>query len=155
MIASTLIAAIGLGISAVGVGTQVMGMNKAADASQRAEDLRQQQMNLDTARTKRQIIRQSILARSQAVSSASSQGAMGGSALPGAYAGISGSANNAMTYNNQSSTIGGNLFDANRDQTAGQTMSSMGQGISNFGNMVASNSETINRLGTYFGSRYA
>ena len=67
--------AIGLGLQAAGTMATMEGNRQAAAASKRAEDLRQKQMNLESMRQRRQVIRNAVRARSMALSGATAQGA--------------------------------------------------------------------------------
>jgi hypothetical protein len=144
------IAALGIGLGAIGTGVQVMGAMKAAKAAEKAEDLRERQMNLDAMRQKRKIIREAIMQKSIATANATAQGAQDSSGLKGGIAQVTQDAGTQMSYTNKSQEIGSSLFDANREQTQGQSMSSFGSGLSSLGGTLVQNSQTISRLGTYY-----
>lgn len=153
MIGLPFIAAIGIGLTILGTGAQVAGSMQATRASKRAEDLRERQMNLDAARQRRQIIRESIMARSTSVSNATSQGAQDSSGLSGAIAQVSGDRARGIQYTGQSQSIGAGIFQANRQIAGGQGLSSIGSGISSLGSMFMSNAPTLSRLGQYYTQR--
>lgn len=151
---STLIGAVGAAATAVGVGTQVVGAVRAARGEKRAEQLRQAQMNLESRREQRNIIRQAALARAAAVSSANAQGAQDSSGLQGGLSQITGQAGSASLATNQNQQLGTAMFGANRMISSGNTMASIGSGISSLGGSLVQNSDMLGRLGNYaFGTR--
>lgn len=113
-------AAIGL----VGLGTSLFGSNAASAAAQRTaaiskevsglemkvNDQRQLQMNLQGQRQQLQTIRNSQLARSLALTSATSQGAQMGTGLQGGFGQISGDTNTQNRNVGQNLQIGNNIF---------------------------------------------
>lgn len=151
---STLIGAVGAAATAVGVGTQVVGAVQAARGEKKAEALREAQMNLESRRERRNIVRQAALARASAVTSAQSQGAQDGSGLQGGLSQITSQAGNATVATNQNNQLGSAMFGANRMISSGNTMASIGSGISSLGGSLVQNSEMLGRLGNYaFGTR--
>lgn len=154
-------------ISAIGIGLQVVGgimgysaqqrmINEQTQASKRAEGAREQQMQLDAQRRRRQAIREGIMARSQNLTVATAQGAAGSSVLSG-MGGAIGMAQENQQGITAAETIGGNIFQANRDYfdatQRGQAGIAFGQGISTLGGALVSNAGTISRLGTYYSQR--
>ncbi len=151
---------IGLGISIFGTIMQVQAQQKAAAAQQRAlaqqqraETIREQAMRLDAQRKKRDIIRQGIIARSQALSTAGQQGAQYGTALPGAYGQIQGQT--AFNYGgvNASERLGSEMFATNRamlsarkDEAAAGGEASLGAGISSLGGAIGRGLGGIGRI---------
>lgn len=135
--------AVGVGVAAVGVGISGYGLfesNQARSAQQKAQQQaaasqaqqvaiqgqiigvqqqqnqqRQDAMTLDATRRRREMIRQSIAGRSQALTAATAAGAggAGSSAVAGANAGIAGQTNVNMLGVNQNEEIGTNLFNLN------------------------------------------
>ncbi len=144
---------IGTALGIAGTGFQVMGQFKAQAAAKRAEALREQQMKLDATRQRRQIIREGIVARANAVSNATNQGAQGGSGLQGGIAQITSRANQGLVGVAQNEAIGSAMFDANADIASGQTLSSIGSGLSSLGGAFVDNQQTIGKLGTYYSQR--
>ena len=107
-------------------------------------------MNLEATRQRRQVIRQSLVARGQAINSATAQGAAEGSGLAGGLAQVSGQANTNIGNINASQDLGSQMFSANRQASRGATMSSVGSGLSSLGGALFNNQQQIGRLGTYF-----
>src|SRR5688572_11548895 len=94
---STLIAGIGVAASVAGTATAAVGQRKQAQANERAlaaqeqaEEVRNNAMQLDATRRRREVIRQANISRSMAVATGENQGAGGDSAIMGATGGISG-----------------------------------------------------------------
>lgn len=152
---SSIIAAAGLGLSAAGTVMNVMGQQKAAAGAKRAERLREAQMNIEESRSRRQIIRQAVVARGSALSNATSQGAQESSGLVGGISQITNESGGAVTAGQQNKQLGTQMFAANRQISAGQSQSSFGSGLSSLGNGLVSNSEMIGRIGNYFSGRPA
>lgn len=151
---STIIAGVGLGIGAAGTVAQVAGQRKSSAAAERAERLRETQMNIENARQQRQIARQVTVARAQAVSNAAMQGAQESSGLAGGYGQIQGQAGSASVASNQNTQIGAGIFSANAQMSQGNTLASIGSGISSLGGALVNNSQTLGRIGNYaFGVR--
>lgn len=146
---STLIGAAGVGLSAVGVGAQVYGMVKAQQGERRAERIRAAQMNLESQRERRNIVRQANIARAAALTAAESQGAQAGSGLAGGLAQVSGQAGSSIQAVNQNQQLGTQMFGANRMISSGNTMASIGSGISSLGGSLVQNSDMLGRLGNY------
>lgn len=150
MIASGIIGAIGLATSLAGTAMQFAGQQSAAKAGKRAEEARQKQMNLDAMRRKREIIRNSIMARSTATQNAANQGALFGTGLEGGVAQVTGTAARDTNAVNQSQDIGNQIFEANKKAYDGNTMAAFGSGLSSLGGGLVSNLQTINRVGQYY-----
>lgn len=166
---STLIAAAGLGLAA---GSTYMSYKssqqanqanqQAIAAQQKAEELRKEQMDLDATRRRREILRQSVAARSASLAVTTSQGAAyeGGSALPGSYGSISGRTNVNAAGVNQNQEIGTGIFQAHAEQLTAyraaanaQSQQAMWQGLSSLGSALISNAGTIDKVGTYMGGK--
>jgi hypothetical protein len=158
----------GLALSGAGVGAQVFGAIHANEAQkdeiraqQKAEASREQGMKLDAMRKQREAIRQGMLARSQALTVGSNQGAGYGSGITGAEAGATQqSAYNVLGVSEQSQ-IGSQIFQANREafnakkeQADAGTLSAIGGGLGTLGGALMKNVGQINRLGSSFGSNY-
>lgn len=162
---STIIAAVGAAAAVAGtIGSVYMSQQQASSArksqriAQEQENIRQRQMNLDAIRKKREIIRQQQMAMAQAQSTAVGQGADSGSALEGAYGSISGQSGVNLQGVNINQSMGNEMFALNRRGTQiGNQASAAGtaaagfSGLSSLGDSIVKNSETISRVGTYFG----
>lgn len=150
---STIIGAVGLGLAGAGTVTQMIGQSQAADASRRQERIRERQMNLETSRQRRGVIRQALRARSMALIAGSEQGASSGSGLAGGLGQISSGAAGNLQGLSQSSELGTAMFRTNEQITSAQELSSFGGGLSALGGSIFSNNETLSRLGTYYTQR--
>ncbi len=149
---TTIIAGIGLGIAAAGAGVQYTGQVKAEKAADKSEQLREQQMNLDAQRKRRQAIREMIINRSIAVSNGVNQGAStNDSSIIGSQSQQTNSAAQNLVATTQSQGIGHGLFKANAEYAAGQGVANLGGNISGFGGQVVQNSEMISRVGAKSG----
>lgn len=142
----------GTAATIAGTGLQVAGQMKAQEAAEKAETLRNAQMNLEATRQRRQIIRQSLIARGQAVNSATAQGAAEGSGLAGGVSQIASQTGSNLAGVNASQGLGQAMFGANQQLSQAQTMSSFGSGLSSLGGALFQNQQQIGRLGTYITS---
>lgn len=146
---STIIAGVGIAAAVAGSAVSVNASNQATAASKRAEALRERQMQLEAARSRRQVVRNMLRARSAALVGATAQGASGGSGLAGGYGQIGQQSGENMTGINQGTEIGAGIFSANRDYANAQSLVSFGQGLSSLGGTLMNNSGTIGRVGSY------
>lgn len=149
---STVVTGLALAATAVGTVTQVSAANAASKASQRAEALREKQMNLESNRQRRQIVRNMIRARSQALATTTAQGATGSSAQGGAYGQIGQQTGENLVGVNQGQEIGAGIFQANRDIAGAEALAAFGGGVSSFGGALFSNAEGIGRIGSFLTS---
>lgn len=150
-----------LGMSAAGAGLSFFGARKQAEASKetsrlelQAEAKRQQAMELDSRRKQMEILRTQQRARSVALTTATSQGAAGGSALAGAYGQVSGGTGVNLLGVTENLQIGRDLFGIN-SQISQQKMrladagvySSAGAGLSSLGKDLLGSLDSANRVG--------
>jgi hypothetical protein len=147
---STIIGAVGLGLAAAGTVTQMVASGQQAAASRRQEVLRRRQMDLESSRQRRGVVRQALRARSMALIAGSEQGASQGSGLAGGLAQIGNQATSNMQGINQANEIGVGMFQTNQQITGAQELASFGGGLSSLGGSLMGNSETLGRLGQYF-----
>jgi len=157
---------IGLGVSAAGVGTQMYAMSQQAkvqkemaEKQKEAEALRQQQMNLESMRRKREMIRSAQASSAMAVASATNQGGGESSGLAGALSTVSGRSGNSLLATSQNEELGNKMFGINsqmatlQGERAGyEGMAGMGSGLSSLGGMMVKNQQEIHKIGTYFTS---
>lgn len=150
---------IGTAVSLVGTvvqaGAQQKMVNEQTAASKRAENNREQQMQLDSQRRRRQAVREAIMARSMSLTVGTSQGAQYGT---GVAAGMSGATAQGLENQqgvNSAEILGSRIFAANRDYfdatQRGQAGMALGAGISSIGGAIVSNAGAITRLGGGFG----
>lgn len=164
---STLIAVAGLAVAGAGAAVSygaakqnAAAQTAALDAQKQSEALRQQQMNLDATRRKREIIRQSVAARSAAVAQTTAQGASGagGSSLPGAVGSIAGRQGVGFEGIDQNQQIGNSIFAAHQAQLTAyqsaanaQSVGALGAGITSLGGAFISNAGTFGKVGAFVG----
>jgi hypothetical protein len=131
---------------AIGGVVGAFGQFRQAQASERAEKLRKRQMNLEAMRKKREIIREGVMARAQALSAATAQGGAEGSGLAGGYGQITGQVNRNMLATNQDQQLGNRMFKANAQYAQGGMISSVGQGISSVGQQLPGGQDVMKML---------
>ena len=138
-------------LMAVGTVAAVAGSAVSANASMQAEAARKRQMGLESARQRREIIRQSLRARAASLTAGTASGAnvQGASGLPGALGSITGRTASNINAVDQAETIGATIFKANEQQAWGQTLASFGNGLSSLGSQVGSVRPEMDRIGTY------
>ena len=139
----------GVGAQIYGTMVQAEGAKEATEASKRAEGLRKVQMEIESKRNTRDIIRKAIIARGEAVSSANTQGAGQGSGLQGGIAGIEATKGAGVSDQLGNVQVGNQMFKANAAIADAQGKQSMGAGISSLGGAILSMQEPIGRLGAY------
>lgn len=153
---SAIIAAIGVAASIASV---AVGMSSAKEAkkqgelSRQAEETRKTQMNLDSMRKRREMIRNAQVAAAQSQAVAGAQGASESSSAQGALAGISGQAGVNTLGVTQNQELGNRLFDINAQKATSmanqQSMQSISSGLGSLGGMMMKNSGTIAQVGSY------
>lgn len=160
---STIIAGIGVAASIAGTVVAYQGAQKQAKAQKqalshqmRAEELRKRQMELDSTRKQRQIIRESQQARAKALAVATAQGSADSTGIQGAYGQISGQSGVNALGVQQNTEIGAGIFEQNRLTTmanirgaAGASTMAMGQGLSSLGGSLVNNAGAIGRIGSF------
>lgn len=141
------IAAIGLAVRVVGGIVQARGARKQYQGQSKIEDARNEQMQLEARRLRREQIRQGIMARSVATSNAVNQGAQYGTGLAGGQAQIFGQTNRNLEDITQNEAIGSRIFDLNKQVGQAQTTQYIGSGLSSLGDSLIQNASTIARIG--------
>ena len=130
----------------VGTAVSAIGSMQQAKGAKRAEQIREQQMNLQAAREKRASIRESVIARAQAQSNATAQGADQGSGLAGGLGQIGNQNAQNIQGISQGQELGRAMFAANRQIARGQTLGSIGGAIQGLGSYIAGAFEQNNRV---------
>lgn len=125
-------------VTAIGGILGAVGQMKMAKASAKAEKLRQRQMNLEAMRKKREIVREGVRARSEALSNATAQGGAEGTGLQGGLAQVTGQVNRNILATEQDRIIGNKIFKANQQYAKAGGLVALGQGISSLGSVFSS-----------------
>jgi len=153
LLGGLLFGVIGTGLQIFGASKQAEAQKKALAAQQRAETIREQAMESDAMRRRREAVRQGIIQRAVAQSSATNQGAESGSALGGAYGQVAGNTATAIGGIEASRTAGAALFQTNReilnyrkDEADAGFMSALGGGISSLGGAFGKSMGSLGRL---------
>lgn len=147
---------LGLIISGVGTATAVGGKvmearasSEASDASKAAEAARLRQSQLEESQRRRQLLRQAIIAQATSLSTATAQGAQGGSSL----AGIESSYGTQFATNvgnlNQSTAIRNDIFESNSAYADASAEAKDYGAVGQVGADIFASSE---KLGKLFGS---
>lgn len=141
-IAATLSAVAGI----AGTAASFVGAMQQQKGAKKAEEIRKKQMDLQAQRDRRASLRQSIIARAQASSNATAQGADQGSGLAGGLSGISNQNAQNQLGINQGQELGTRMFGAQSQISKGQTLQSIGGAISGFGDFFSSSFEQGSRV---------
>jgi hypothetical protein len=163
MAVGTFIAAIGVAASIAGTIVAYQGAQKQAKAQKqalahqmRAEELRKRQMEIDSTRKQRQMIRESQQARAKALAVSTAQGSADSTGLQGAYGQISGQSGVNVLGVRQNEEIGAGIFEQNRLTTMANMraasaggMVATGQGLSSFGGALVNNAGTLGKIGSF------
>jgi hypothetical protein len=166
---TTAIALAGLGLAAGGTAMTFYGQHKAAESQKdiinvqlQEEQQRKAAMELDATRRKRQMVREAIAARSQALAISTASGTAQSSPLQGAYSQIAGQTAVNEQGVNQNLQIGENLFGLKAQETAlsknvasSTSLANTGTGLASLGNGFIQNLKQINSVGTYLGSWFS
>lgn len=123
----------GMALGLVGGVMSAIGSMKQAKASAKAEKARQRMMQLEAMRKRRELVREGVVARAQATSNATAQGAGEGSAIQGGIAQITNQQGRNVLASYQDETLGNKVFQANRAYAKAGGMIALGQGISSLG----------------------
>jgi hypothetical protein len=147
---------------AVGIGgavAQYRGQSEQAEASKRAEELRAKQMELESARKQREIIRRAQLANAQALATTTSQtgsAATASSALSGAQGQISQDAATNLGFEGQALGIGRGIFAANAQYAEAGKLTALGGAMGTIGSSLIKSSGQLNEMSTsLFGGKRA
>lgn len=162
-ITSTILAAagvIGTGIQIAGALEQNAGQQQAIKNQQAAEGQRMAQMNIESDRRRREIVRQAQIARAQALTMGTAQGQTdaGSTALPTVESAQSAQAANQTAGVTSAQITGQNMFGYNigasngyRRAAMGGTMASIGGGIINLGGAISNSYPQLSRITNNFG----
>lgn len=127
---------------------QYQGAQKQAGASARAEELRKQQMELESQRKQRQLIREAQKAQATALVRTTAQGSsQQSSALGGSYGQIASDLASNLTYENKALNIGRGIFDANAAYANAGATTALGGAISSIGSALIKTSTIGGNIG--------
>ena len=115
-----------------------IGQRRAQRSQDRLADLQRRQENLETSRQTRQQLRERQIAQSQINATAQGQGQLDSSSFFGATSANTANTNRTLGNINQNVELGDQVFAANRSLANAQSLSSIGNGIGQFGNTVGS-----------------
>lgn len=161
------VGAAGLGMQLLGTRGQVAGAQASSqaqqdlvNAQQEQDRIRQQAAALDAQRRQLQTVREAQVARSMALTSATAQGAQGGSGLQGGYGQIAGQLGVNTLGIQQNLQLGQDIFGIETSQVTpaklryaqAQGQISTSQGLSSFGGSIMNSLPTIGKLSQGFGN---
>lgn len=153
---SSLIALGGLALSAAGAGIQYAGQRAQASAIKAENRARKQAAELEARRERRKAIRQMMLSSAQSTATGLGQGmGFGSSAMPGALASATTTAQQSVLNTNQNLQTGNEINSAQTRYANGGSLTSLGGGITSIGGSIYSGSDTLGRLANYYTGRQA
>lgn len=132
-----LFAGIGAVASIAGTFIQADAAKKQSEASARTEALRQQQVALESARQRRQTIRNTLKARSLALVAGASDGASLGSGLAGGLSQISNHNSENILGVNQAQSISTDIFGQNAEIARQGGIAAFGGGLTSLGQTIS------------------
>lgn len=135
-------------VMAIGGIVGAYGQFTQAKASEKAEKLRKRQMNLEAMRKKRELIREGVMARAQALSGATAAGAAEGSGLAGGIAQVTGQVNRNVLATTQDQQTGNRMFKANQQYAQGGMINAVGSGISSIGQALPGAQDAMKMMGS-------
>lgn len=142
------VAVAGTAVAYKGKKQEAQGRSEMTAASIRAEDARERQMNVEAQRAQREIARKAQVARSMAIVRGANQGALYGSAIPGAEGQIASQAGQESNAVEQNKDIGTDIFAANRAYARASQKTSEGASIAGFGTSLIGLSQPIAQIGS-------
>jgi len=142
--------------SSAGAKLAAEGAQEQARAQLKAEKVRKAQMLIDFRRARRDVIRQGIIARSQALTAATAQGVgLDDSSAVTGLSGVTTQTKRTILAQTQNKALGNRLFAANFDYykagekvAAGQGQIAAGQGVASLGSALGSSIGPLSKLGT-------
>lgn len=124
--------------SVIGAVLGFIGQSKEEKEARKAEQARRRQMQLESMRRKREMIRAASRARAEATNAAVSQGAGGSSGLQGGLAGVQNQLGGGLLANRQDTILANRVFDANIAASKARGFSMIGEAIGGFAGVFGS-----------------
>jgi hypothetical protein len=146
---TALAGAIGVASSLAGTAVSFMGQMNAQKEAKKQAAIARTQVNLEASRNRRQIIRQAMIARSEATSNATAQGAAKGSGLAGGLAQATAESGANVSNVNLGQQLSEQMYKSKIRASNAETLSSIGSGLSSLGGAFTTNQQEIGRLGEY------
>lgn len=141
--------------SLVGIGTSVGGQiyntkksQEVAKVSRRQEDIRQKQMQMEALQKRRQIIRNSQLAKATAASNLASQGVSIGSSAYSVLDNITAQSLIQQGDLQRNLNDGEEMFSLNAQASEAGAQQTLGANVAGFGKNIFASSEAIGRVGS-------
>jgi hypothetical protein len=152
------VAVAGLATSALGASKKRSAQQEIAQASRDAENARRAQMELESQRQRRDIIRKAQAAQAQALTSTTTQtgsaATAGSSALPGAQGQIANAESQQVGFLEANTLLGRDVFDANARKAEAEARAAEGAGLMGMGNALVSGAQSISQIGmSLFGNK--
>lgn len=151
---ATAIATAGAASAVVGTGAQIYGQRQQTAATKRAESARKRQLNLESSRKQREILRSRMIADATTAARGTGQGvSLSDSSIMGSFGQNAGLAGMQSNDQYQNTDVGNILFSANADAAEGQATSSIGKSLFGFGTDLINVAPTAGKIGAeLFGS---
>jgi hypothetical protein len=125
--------------SLIGIGVGAVGSAKQARAEKKIAKLRRQQLGLDVARRRRDILREEIIKRAEIENAAAARGvSTADSSVKGGLANTFGNARENILYLKQDKDITMRIFRKSASAAAGGVLANIGSGIQSLGSVLGS-----------------
>lgn len=145
--ATSLIAAVGLGLSAFGTVKSREANKRVSEESQRAEALRKQAADLENQRQIRETIRKAQAARASAIATAAVSGTLDSSVTDGAIGQITGQAGASLVAQAENANLQGQIFDSNARISEARGDAAEAGAYTDFGRNLFNNAAAIGKIG--------
>jgi len=133
------------------IGADVFGAKaakKAAKASAAQEQVRKEQLQLDSARQRRQVARSAAVAQANALAAGVAAGSFNSSQVEGVQASLASQEGEQTSVISQAEKLGFSIFDLNQQITKAKSEQATSSAISNAIGSIAGNSSNILNVGS-------
>ena len=145
--ATSLIAAVGLGLSAYGTISGRDAQKRASEESRRAEELRKRAADLENQRQIRETLRKAQAARASAVATAAVSGTLDSSVTDGAIGQITGQAGASLVAQAENASLQNQMFETNARLAEARGDVTESGAYTDFGRSLFNNAATIGKIG--------
>lgn len=142
------IATASLAVAGYGAYSSSEANRKASKASRKAEGVRKTQLQLDSARQRRLVQRQSAVQRANALANSTASGAFGSSRESGVQTSLLSQEGEQLSTIGQAEELGFSIFSLNQQIATARGDAATASAVQNLGLTVAQNSQTIANIGS-------
>jgi len=147
-IIATTAAVVGTGLSVKGAIDSSNSQKKASRASAAQEQLRKEQLQLDSARQRRQVARTAAVSRANALAAGVATGAQDSSRAEGVQSSLTSQEGEQTSVISQAENLGFSIFNLNQQITEARSDAATSGAIQNAGLLAVQNAQTIGNVGS-------